>query len=289
MKADTVHRGGHSRQPEPPINATLPRQPINDPARATYRATSPPPPKQSHKQAERRSKHMRGQRRALSASTFSSRQPCTRTTAANSQKPPRAPDALKSIRSSACRPVRDAHNGTAPLPGSPSPPPSRRLPHLVLQAGRTAREGHCGRLRATGHAQARCKWLPCRPPCRLSSNDGCRCRLGVCHRCSGKAPACLVTQAHEQRSRAMLPLTTTPSIVAQHQPRRSFMTMRAYDEQMRLQTAVERTMRLMHCPCHARSNSHVVVPARQSTSSTILTSHPAQRRPDGASAQLRGR
>ena len=79
-----------------------------------------------------------------------------RATAANSQKPPRAPDALKYMGSSACRPVRDTHNGTAPLPGSLSPLPRRRLPHLVLQAGRAAREEHRGRLRATDRAQGRC-------------------------------------------------------------------------------------------------------------------------------------
>ena len=179
-----------------------------------------------------------------------------RATATNSQKPPRAPDALKSMGSSACRPVRDTHNGTAPLPGSLSPLPRRRLPHLVLKAGRAAREEHRGRLRATDRAQDRCTWSPCRPPCRHSSNGKCHCRLGVCHRCSGKAPTCLVTQAHEQRSRAMLPLTMTLPNAAQRQPRRSFMTMRTDDEQMRTQTADERTVSLMQCPCHAWSHSH---------------------------------
>jgi len=43
----------------------------------------------------------------------------------------------------------------------------------------------------------------------------------------------------------------------------------AYNEQMRLQTAVKRTVRLMKCQCHEWSHSHVVVPTRQSTSSTI--------------------
>ena len=158
--------------------------------------------------------------------------------------------------SSACRPVRDTHDGTAPLPSSLSPPPSRCLPHLVLQAGHAAHKGHRGRLRATGRANGRCTWSPCRPPCRRSSNGRCRCHLSVCHRCSGKATACLLAQAHEQRSRAMLPLTTTLLNAAQHQPRRSLMTMRIEDEQMRTQTADERTVSLMQCPCHARSHSH---------------------------------
>ena len=43
----------------------------------------------------------------------------------------------------------------------------------------------------------------------------------------------------------------------------------AYNEQIRLQTAVKRTVRLMKCQCHEWSHSHVVVPTRQSTSSTI--------------------
>jgi len=34
------------------------------------------------------------------------------------------------------------------------------------------------------------------------------------------------------------------------------MTMRTDDEQMRTQTADERTVSLMQCPCHARSHSH---------------------------------
>jgi len=57
--ADTVHRGAHSQELEPPTNATLPCQPINDPARATYRATSPSTPTQSHKQEALRSKHVK--------------------------------------------------------------------------------------------------------------------------------------------------------------------------------------------------------------------------------------
>ena len=76
-------------------------------------------------------------------------------------------------------------------------------------------------------------------------------------------------QANEQRSIAMLPLTTTLPNAAQHQPRRSSMMAHAYNEQMRLQTAVKRTVRLMKCQCHEWSHSHVVVPTRQSTSSTI--------------------
>ena len=54
----------------------------------------------------------------------------------------------------------------------------------------------------------------------------------------------------------MLPLATTLLNAAQHQPRRSFMTIRTEDEQMRTQTAAERTVSLMQCPCHARSHSH---------------------------------
>ena len=253
---DTVHRGAHSQELEPPTNATLPCQPINGPARATYRATSPSTPTQSHKQEALRSKHVKPmtspQRIHLVIATamHGVRQPPirksrhARPTLSNLWDLPRV------------GPFRDTHNGTAPLPGSLSPLPRRRLPHLVLKAGRAAREEHRGRLRATDRAQDRCTWSPCRPPCRHSSNGKCHCRLGVCHRCSGKAPTCLVTQAHEQRSRAMLPLTMTLPNAAQRQPRRSFMTMRTDDEQMRTQTADERTVSLMQCPCHAWSHSH---------------------------------
>ena len=75
--ADTVHRGAHPQELEPPTNATLPCQPINDPARATYRATLPSTPTQSHKQEALRSKHVKQMTSPQRIHTLSSRQPCT--------------------------------------------------------------------------------------------------------------------------------------------------------------------------------------------------------------------